>query len=156
MLPSEATYVEALSRATGFTLDVAEELARDCARLWVARLEESSVAPDAFLLVWVVADELHVIAIGTSPETRRRGLGRVLIETLVEYGRSVQSRLILLEVRRSNSAAAALYRSFGFSIARLRRGYYASPDEDGIEMLVTLCPDGQLERLPDEVLGLEV
>jgi ribosomal-protein-alanine N-acetyltransferase len=156
MLPSEAMYVDALARVTGFSLDIAEEAKRGLARLWVARLDEASEAPDAFLLVWVAADELHVIAIGTRPDAQRQGLGRVLVETLIAYGQSQGSRLILLEVRRSNRAAAALYRSFGFSIARLRRGYYAAPEEDGIEMLVTLDPSGQLERLPDEVLGLEV
>jgi ribosomal-protein-alanine N-acetyltransferase len=156
MLPSEETDVEALALKTGFSLSIAEESRREFSRLFVARLDEKSPSPDAFLLAWVAADELHIIAIGTRSEARRRGLGRALVETLVEYGRTQGSRLILLEVRRGNRAATALYRSFGFSIARLRRGYYASPEEDGLEMLVTLNGHGQLQRLPDEVLGLEV
>jgi ribosomal-protein-alanine N-acetyltransferase len=156
MLPSETQCVDALARATGFHLDMVEESARTLSRIWVARRDASSAEPDAFLLVWVAADELHVIAIGTRPEARREGLARALVETLVDYAKETRARLILLEVRRSNRAAARLYRSFGFSIARLRRGYYAAPEEDGIEMLVTLNEHGQLERLPDEVKVLEV
>jgi ribosomal-protein-alanine N-acetyltransferase len=156
MLPSETQCVDALARETGFTLDMGEERVRGHARIWVANREASSPEPDAFLLVWVAADELHVIAIGTRPESRRLGLARALVETLVQYAKETSARLILLEVRRSNRAAAQLYRSFGFSIARLRRGYYAAPEEDGIEMLVTLNEHGQLERLPDEVKVLEV
>jgi ribosomal-protein-alanine N-acetyltransferase len=156
MLPSEEKVVEALARETGFSLDIAEEAKRDFSRLWVAILDDSAKEPDAFLHVWEAADELHVIAIGTRPNVRRMGLGRSLVETLIEHGRRVGSRLILLEVRRSNRAAVGLYRSFGFSIARLRRGYYSLPEEDGLEMMVTLGSDGQLQVLPDEVLGLEV
>ena len=37
-----------------------------------------------------------------------------------------------LEVRRSNEVARALYESFGFSVAGVRRGYYTNPPEDAL------------------------
>jgi ribosomal-protein-alanine N-acetyltransferase len=156
MQPSEAMYVDAIARETGFALDSEQELKLAMARLWVARIDESSVEPDAFLVVWVAADELHIIAIGTRHERQRMGLGRELVKTLFACARAEQKRLILLEVRRSNRAAAALYRSFGFSVSRLRRGYYSAPVEDGVEMMVILNAQGQVEQMPDEVSGLEV
>jgi len=156
MLPSEVTSVDALARMTGQKLNIAEEQARTLSRFWVASAEESSTEPDAFLLVWVAADELHVISIGTRPSARRKGLAKALMGALFDYAKTLQSRLILLEVRRSNRAAAALYRSFGFSVARLRKGYYSDPEEDGIEMLVALDAQGRHIAMPDEVSGLEV
>jgi ribosomal protein S18 acetylase RimI-like enzyme len=63
---------------------------------------------------------------------------------------------LILEVRRSNTAATALYRSFGFSISRLRRDYYASPAEDGIEMQLVLDEQGNIVTTHDEVPCLEV
>jgi ribosomal-protein-alanine N-acetyltransferase len=44
----------------------------------------------------------------------------------------------LLEVRRSNDAAIALYRSAGFSENGVRRGYYSDNGEDAALMCVEL------------------
>lgn len=156
MLPSDATYVDDIAHETGFALDSEQELKLTMARLWVARVDAHSEAPDAFLVVWNAADELHIIAIGTRLARQRMGLARALIKTLIAHARAESKRLILLEVRRSNRAAAALYRSFGFSVCRLRRGYYSAPVEDGIEMMILFNAQGQIETMPDEVSGLEV
>lgn len=154
--PSELKSCDTLASVTGQRLNFEEEHARSLSRIWVATLQEDAPEPDAFLLVWVAADELHVIGVGTRPEAQRRGLGRALVTHLFDHARATQSRLILLEVRRSNRAAIALYRSFGFSVARLRKGYYSQPEEDGIEMLVTLDAHGKPLPLADEVPNLEV
>lgn len=154
--PSELDACDTLASATGQKLKFEEEYARSLSRIWVARLSEEAPFPDAFLLVWVAADELHVIGIATAQSAQRRGLAKALMRTLFDYAISTQSRLILLEVRRSNRAAIALYRSLGFSVARLRKGYYSGPEEDGIEMLVTLDAHGQRLPLADEVPNLEV
>jgi [ribosomal protein S18]-alanine N-acetyltransferase len=156
MQPSEVSFVDALAAKTGFTLDIAAECGRDYARLWVARALAQSTEPDAFLLSWIAADELHIIAIGTEPSQRRRGLARQLVRAALDFARDERLRLLILEVRRSNTAATALYRSFGFSISRLRRDYYASPAEDGIEMQLVLDEQGNIVTTHDEVPCLEV
>jgi len=43
-------------------------------------------------------------------------------------------RELALEVRVSNGAAQALYRSHGFQLVGLRRGYYRRPEEDALLM----------------------
>lgn len=156
MQPSEVSFVDALAAKTGFTLDIAAEHVRDYARLWVACVRADSIEPGAFLLTWIAADELHVIAVGTEPSQRRRGLARQLVRTALDFARSAQLRLLILEVRRGNFAAIALYRSFGFSVSRLRRDYYASPAEDGIEMQLILDDQGNIVTTHDEVPCLEV
>ena len=58
---------------------------------------------------------------------------------LLAHGASARTRLVLLEVRRSNRPAIRLYRAFGFTAMGLRRDYYAD-GEDAIEMRLTLDP----------------
>ncbi len=140
---SEFPRLQELVEACGLSFDLREELSLAMTRLWVAR--PSAEAPiEAFLLVYAAADERHVVAIGTRPEVRRRGYARRLLVELIDHARSQAVRLVLLEVRRSNGPAIALYRSFGFGLARLRSGYYSNPCEDGIEMMLTLSPSGQI------------
>lgn len=130
-------------------LDVAGELARDWARLWVA--EPSSGTPSAFLLAWDVADELHLNLIATEPSRRRKGAARALMAELLRYAADQRKRVILLEVRRSNRPAIRLYRSHGFSAIRLRSAYYAD-GTDALEMVLSLDPEtGEPRPAPDEI-----
>jgi ribosomal-protein-alanine N-acetyltransferase len=146
----DADAVRAIARASAATVDVDAELERRWALFWVARIQAES-APVAFLLAWAVADELHIIHIATHPETRRRGAARALVTALVAHAATARSRLLLLEVRRSNRPAIRLYRAFGFTAMGVRRGYYAD-GEDAIEMRLTLDPTtGDVTPGHDEV-----
>lgn len=156
MQPNEVTFVEKLAATTGFSLDIDAEQRREFSRIWVARLGVESLCPQAFLLAWLAADELHVIAVGTQPDARKRGLARELVTASLDFAKTQRTRLVILEVRRSNGAALALYRQFGFSVSRLRRNYYANPDEDGIEMQLVLDERGNIVPAHDEVPWLEV
>lgn len=115
-----------------------EELARGWSRLWMAR-DEGDGRPLGFLLAWHVADELSLLDVAVAPDERRRGVGRALVDALLDYGRRQGARLVLLEVRVSNAAAIALYRAFGFEDASVRRAYYGD-GEDALEMALTLAP----------------
>ena len=64
----------------------------------------------AFVVSWHVADELHVLNVATREDRRRRGLGRALMDHVVAYAREHALKHVLLEVRRSNAPAIALYR----------------------------------------------
>lgn len=112
-----------------------DELARPWSRIWVAREEGEPVA--AFLVAWHVADELHVLNVTTRADKRRRGMGRALMKVAVAYARKQRVRQLLLEVRRSNAAAIALYRSTGFFATNIRPRYYPD-DEDAVEMVLLL------------------
>jgi ribosomal-protein-alanine N-acetyltransferase len=60
---------------------------------------------------------------------------------VLDHARARRSRLILLEVRRSNRAAIALYRAHGFTAIGIRRGYYSDTSEDAVEMMLALDPE---------------
>lgn len=134
---SEVDATEKLATSCGFHLDLAEELTRQFAHAWVARSQADS-GIEAFLLTWQAADALDIIAIGTAPESRRRGLARALLMALLQFARAHQVSRVLLEVRTSNVAAINLYQSFGFIVGRTRTHYYSNPTEDGVEMLLEL------------------
>ena len=125
MAPDDREAVEHIASLSGVDVDVAAEQRRAFARIWVGRLDPDHPAPAGFVLVWAVADEVHVLNVATHPDRRRRGVGRALMSAIVERARSEKARLMLLEVRRSNSAAINLYRSQGFSAIGVRRAYYA-------------------------------
>ena len=140
------------ARRSGVRLDVAGELDREWSRLWVVRDEPDDRRVCAFLLVWHVVDELHVIDLATRPDCRRRGFARALVEHLVSHARAERARRVLLEVRRSNRAALCLYRSAGFAAVSLRRDYYSGPVEDAIEMHLAFNPQtGEPTRQPDAI-----
>jgi ribosomal-protein-alanine N-acetyltransferase len=53
-------------------------------------------------------------------------------------------RLVVLEVRPSNTEAIGLYESFGFRVTGRRRGYYYDTGEDALVMEARLPVDSSL------------
>lgn len=92
----------------------------------------------AFAIFWIVADEVHVLNVATHVASRRRGLGRRIMDEVVAVGRSRQCRIGTLEVRRSNVAAIALYTALGFKTVGLRPRYYNDNQEDAVVMIMDL------------------
>jgi ribosomal-protein-alanine N-acetyltransferase len=121
------------------TLNVESELKHPWSYIFLARPGDEKVAR-AFLLAWLVSDELHILSVATLPDFRRRGLGRALLRHVIDFANARGGRTVLLEVRPSNHAALDLYRAFGFVTARIRPRYYADNQEDAIEMTLALSP----------------
>lgn len=111
-----------------------DELERAHGRLIVARDRDVL----GYLNYWLVADEVHLLAIATHPDARRRGIAARLMQHLVEAARD--ARVVTLEVRASNRPAIALYERFGFAAAATRRGYYGADNEDALVMLRSRGP----------------
>jgi [ribosomal protein S18]-alanine N-acetyltransferase len=111
----------------------ADELARPWARLEILRHEEGGRVL-AFCNYWLVADELHILNIAVHPDERRHGCAARLLRHILDEARQGKARVISLEVRISNHAAAALYRKFGFREVGVRPKYYANNSEDALLM----------------------
>lgn len=88
----------------------------------------------AYLVTWLVADEVTILNVTVAPSHQRRGLARRLLTDALAAAHAAGARLALLEVRASNAAARALYASLGFHEAGVRRGYYEQSGEDAILM----------------------
>lgn len=95
--------------------------------------------PVGYALIWVVADELHLVTLGVEAGFRRRGVARALLHALMKQEKTRGARLLTLEVRASNEAALAFYRSEGFRAVALRPRYYPDNKEDAIVMLKELA-----------------
>ncbi len=78
----------------------------------------------AFAITQVVLDEATLFNIAVDPDFQRRGLGRMLLEHLIDELEKRGVVTLWLEVRASNAAAIALYESLGFNEATIRRNYY--------------------------------
>lgn len=82
----------------------------------------------------LLAGEGEIQRIAVLPEYRRLGVGRKMMEAMVNHAMANQAHAISLEVRESNVAARNLYESFGFAAEAVRRGYYHNPSEDALVM----------------------
>ena len=101
--------------------------------------EEGQVAAAAIVSRRRTARGVHarLYSMAVSPNFRRRGFGRMLIQacikSLVEEGVKVLS----LEVRQDNTPAVTLYESMGFEILQKLTNYYG-PNADGWRMVTPL------------------
>ena len=88
-------------------------------------------------MLWA-PDEGQITNIAVSPDARRRGCGRAVLNFLIGAARERGCEMISLEVRESNAAAVALYEHAGFVVAGRRKRFYRSPAEDALVMLLQL------------------
>ena len=89
-----------------------------------------------YCFFWLIKPEIHLLNLAVRDEYRRRGLARRLLKAMVSLGRRIGVGRIFLEVRPTNMAALALYRSFGFQPAGRRAGYYDSGEDAQLMTLV--------------------
>ena len=89
-------------------------------------------------MTYVAGIEGSITNVATHPAARRQGLGRAVVGALIEQGRALGLGEIYLEVRVSNKAAIALYRSFGFEDVGTRKNFYRLPTEDALLMRLTV------------------
>lgn len=88
----------------------------------------------AFLL-GVMTSQIHsrVLMLAVAPETRRRGIGTMLMERYLDESRRKGARVLTLEVRKGNHAAMEFYKRFNFEPVDVIEGYY-NDGEDAYQM----------------------
>ena len=105
---------------------------------FVCRETENAGKLCAYCGAICVLDEAQVLNVATDPDFRRRGLGRLVVEALIDEVRKRGVTSITLEVRESNSAARNLYEGIGFfEVGRIKK-YYSKPVEDALIMKLDL------------------
>ncbi|MDE3229652.1 MAG: ribosomal protein S18-alanine N-acetyltransferase [Chloroflexota bacterium] len=84
--------------------------------------------------LWHMVNEAHITTIATHPDYRGRGVGELMLSTLIGAAYTVHARYVTLEVRVSNYVAQNLYRKYGFTQTGMRRRYYSDNHEDAFVM----------------------
>ena len=85
-----------------------------------------------------VLDEGYITNVAVSPDCRRQGIARMLIDTLTAQAREHGLAFVTLEARASNAPAIALYEGAGFRRVGVRRNFYTAPTEDAVLMTLYL------------------
>ena len=110
---------------------IIEELENSFARLFVAEMGGKIAG---YCGVQLLAGEGYITNVAVHPDWRRLGIGRMLVNRLVELAIEETAEFLTLEVRKSNEAAIGLYQSMGFEEVGVRPGYYSKPIEDALLM----------------------
>lgn len=93
-----------------------------------------------YAVLMLAVDDAHLLNLSIVPERQGMGYGSRALSHLIDLARAHRARQMILEVRPSNAAGRALYRSFGFAQIGLRKGYYpaAVGREDAIVLSLPL------------------
>ncbi|MEB0138061.1 MULTISPECIES: ribosomal protein S18-alanine N-acetyltransferase [unclassified Undibacterium] len=91
----------------------------------------------AYCFVMPVLEELHLLNFAVAGQQQKQGYAREMLNLLHDYAIEQGFASMLLEVRRSNARALAVYRSDGFLEIGCRKAYYPAAEagrEDAIVM----------------------
>jgi len=86
-------------------------------------------------------ERAHLVLLAVRPAHRRLGIGRRLLEWLVESARVAGMASLHLELRAANEAARGFYRAMGFDETIVVPGYYRGR-EAALRMIRVLRPTG--------------
>ncbi|MGH1361965.1 MAG: ribosomal protein S18-alanine N-acetyltransferase [Calditrichia bacterium] len=98
-----------------------------------------------YSVIWKLYEEFHIATFAIFPEYQGQGWGSYFMTQLLNE--AFDSEIALLEVRKSNHAAIALYRKFGFSTVRVRPRYYKNGEDALLMQRILKGP------VPDSIKG---
>ncbi len=97
---------------------------------WLVAVEDGKVL--GYVGSQSVMGEADMMNVAVSPDSRRRGIARKLVEALAQDLAAKQVHSLTLEVRASNEPAKALYEQLSFAQVGRRPNYYRNPREDAL------------------------
>jgi ribosomal-protein-alanine acetyltransferase len=83
---------------------------------------------------WKADSEAQITNLVVRKESRCQGVGRRLVEFLVDCAASEMCTTCTLEVRQSNIHAQSLYKAVGFEVKGTREKVYQNPEEEAVLM----------------------
>ena len=101
----------------------------------------------------IIFEEGHVTNVVVSQTARRQGIGRALMEALIQYAVNLGVAYLTLEVREGNSKAISLYTSLGFHKVAVRAKYYEDNQEDAWLMVCDSLPTVQAGFSEEETVS---
>jgi [ribosomal protein S18]-alanine N-acetyltransferase len=124
MLDIDVSAVVAVESAS-YQFPWSEGIFRDCLRVgYVCRVIDVGGDIAGYAIMSLGAGEAHILNICVREDFRSRGVGRSVLNYLVDRARTAGMQDAYLEVRPSNVSAIRLYVAMGFEQVGIRRGYY--------------------------------
>ena len=115
---------------------------RNCVGL-VAEVDDKVVG---YMIYEMAKSKIRLLNLAVSPEWRRRGVGRYLVQKLINKLSLQKRNRITLEVRETNLPAQLFFRSLGFRATSVLRNFYQDTPEDAYLMQYRYVP-GQAEQV---------
>jgi [ribosomal protein S18]-alanine N-acetyltransferase len=106
-----------------------DELSHNISFFYVAE-EVNSKTIMGYINFWIVEETLELHKVAVSEDFTGKGIGKRLFLFMLETAKNKNVEELFLEVRKSNTAAIKLYKSFGFQLIDVRKNYYSEPQED--------------------------
>ena len=122
----------------------------DCVRVgYACRVLERDESVDAFGIVEMRGVASRVLNLGVRRPVQGRGLGRMLLVSLIDLARAGGADTMTLEVRPGNHVARRLYRRLGFHEVGVRPAYYPALGgrEDALVLARNLRAPAAADRL---------
>lgn len=107
---------------------IESELNNECAYFYTIRDNDNIIV--GYGGMHIIIDECYVDNIAVLPEYQHKGIGKRIVNHLIEVAKSKGCNFISLEVRQSNTNAISLYKSFNFTLVGKRKNFYSLPTED--------------------------
>jgi ribosomal-protein-alanine N-acetyltransferase len=101
--------------------------------LFLAAAEDGKIV--GYCGVVMAADEGDITNVSVDKQHQNRGVGKQLLETLIQKTQEAGIKKLFLEVRESNTRAIHLYEKMGFVQNGMRRHYYEDPVENAALMM---------------------
>jgi len=86
----------------------------------------------------VLPPEAELLRVAVRPQTRRLGVGSVLLNELLQKLLTLKIAQVYLEVSEKNLSALSLYRKIGFTAAGYRPNYYDNGSTGAITFSLTI------------------
>ena len=145
MAQADLPAVAALERES-YVFPWNDQIFADCLRVgYHCVVMDTSAGTGGYAVLSMGAGEAHVLNLCVAERLRRRGVGRMLLLSVLRHARDRGIRDAFLEVRRSNKAAIRLYHDLGFECVGQRRGYYQAQEGREDALVYRL----ELGALPD-------
>jgi len=112
---------------------------------YFCRVDEAGGEIRSYAVLMPVVDEAELLNIGVAADQQRRGVGRAMLLEMLDLACGRNMIRVFLEVRASNTAALALYRSAGFVEIGLRRGYYRNAGGGGDAITMACRLKGEID-----------
>ena len=88
----------------------------------------------AYVGIWIMYEQSQITTIGVDKRYQRQGIGKALMQAMIDFAISQNCEVMSLEVRVSNHKAISLYESLGFERQAIRKDYYQDNQEDAYLM----------------------